>query len=100
MNKDFLAANLRKQIGLEYEDRILWIKKVDGVVEKRVVCKSRTRKPPGKNIVGYSTLVEDSPNNGTPGCFNRRIFLEDPNGMDPERVFPGVTALTMDNFVV
>jgi hypothetical protein len=91
MNKDFLAANLRKQIGLEYEDVVIWIKKVEKVVAKKVVCKSRTRKPAGKNVVGYTTLMPDSPNNGTGGCFNRRVFFEDANGVSVDKVFAGVT---------
>jgi|WetSurMetagenome_2_1015567.scaffolds.fasta_scaffold02484_19 hypothetical protein len=90
MNKDFLSSKLRKQVGLEYEDTIVWLKKVERVVEKRVVCKNRTKRPKGK-FVGYSTLVEDSPNNGTSGCFNRRIFLEDANGTTVNEVYPGVS---------
>jgi len=89
--KDFLASRLRKQVGLEYEDQCIWLKKCK-VVAKPVVCKSRTRKPAGK-IAGYTTLVSDSPNNGAPGCFNRRVFLEDENGIEQDQVYPGVTIL-------
>jgi hypothetical protein len=90
MNNDYLSAKLRKQIGLEYEDTIVWLKKVEKVIEKRVVCNNRTRKPKGK-IVGYTTLVEDSPNNGSAGCFNRRVFIESVDGVSVENIFPGVT---------
>ncbi|MFA5344737.1 MAG: hypothetical protein WC315_00445 [Candidatus Omnitrophota bacterium] len=90
MNSDFLAARLRKQVGLEWEDAIVWITKVEKVTEKQVVCKNRTRKPGKKNIVGYSTLMNESPNNGHAGCFNRRVFIEDANGIAPEAAFPGV----------
>lgn len=90
LNSDFLSAKLRKQVGLEYEDKLIWLKDVPLVAEKKVVCKSRTVKPSGKKIIGYSTLVSDSPNNGTPGCFNRRIFLEDSDGISPDKLFPGV----------
>lgn len=79
------------QVGLEYEDVILWLASVVGVREKRVVASSRSRKPSGKHIVGYSTLIPDSPNNGNAGCFNRRIFIEDANGVAPDTVFPGVS---------
>ncbi len=91
VNKDFLSAQLRKQVGLEYEDVIIWTKKVDKVIEKQVVCKNRMRKPSGKHVIGYTTLMEGSPNNGCPSCFNRRIFIEDVNGIPPDKVFPGVT---------
>jgi hypothetical protein len=90
MNSDFLSARLRKQVGLEYENEIIWIKAVEKVGEKRVVCKNRVRKPSGKHVVGYSTLVFDSPNNGNAGCFGRRVFMEDANGVAPDKVFAGV----------
>jgi hypothetical protein len=90
MNKDFLAAHLRKQVGLEWEDIIVWLKPVKAVNEKHVVCKNRARKPGRKGIVGYTTLMSDSPSNGCPGYFNRRIFIEDANGVAPEKIFAGV----------
>jgi hypothetical protein len=89
MKSDYLASNLRKQVGLEYEDQLIFLKVVEKVSEKNVVCKSRSRKPTGK-IVGYSTLTKDSPSNGTPGCFNRRVFIEDPEGVEPSKLFAGV----------
>jgi hypothetical protein len=90
MNSDFLSARLRKQVGLEWEEEIIWLKAVKAVDEKRIVCKNRTKKPGRKNIVGYTTLMGESPNNGQPGCFNRRVFMEDANGVSPDKVFPGV----------
>jgi hypothetical protein len=90
VNKDFLAAKLRKQIGLEYEDYLVWLKETPLVGEKVVVSKSRISKPSGK-WVGYSVLVSGSPNNGASGCFNRRVFFDDPNGVSPKSLFPGVS---------
>jgi len=90
VGNDFLSAKLRKQVGLEYEDLLVWTKKVEKVAEKHVVCKSRTRKPAGKHVVGYTTLMRDSPNNGKAGCFNRRIFIGDASGLAPGKIFPGV----------
>lgn len=99
MNKDFLAAHLRKQVGLEWEDIIVWLKQVEKVSEKHVVCKNRARKPGRKGIVGYSTLMADSPNNGHVGCFNRRIFVEDANGVSPRRYLPGCHLTSPANVV-
>lgn len=80
------------QVGLEYEDKIVWLKEVSSVVEKNVVASGRTRRPPHRGkIIGYTTLVSDSPNNGFAGCFNRRVFVEDANGIAPNKIFPGVS---------
>jgi hypothetical protein len=79
------------QVGLEYEDTIIWITKVAGVIDKKVVASSRNRKPKYRTkIVGYTVLMPESPNNGHAGCFNRRVFIEDANGVPPGKVFPGV----------
>lgn len=83
--------------GIEYEDVIVWLlplKEIVGVKEKVIVTRHRGRKPklrgPGV-LVGYSVLMEGAPNNGTPGCFVRRQFILDPDGLAPDKLFPGVS---------
>lgn len=76
---------------LQYEDRIVWIKPVIGVKEKIITTRSRNRKPGIKNIVGYGILFDETPNNGQPGQFFRRVFLLDETGPPPDKVLPGVS---------
>lgn len=77
---------------LEYEDSIVWLVPINGVtvVDKVVTSRSRNRKPSCRGkIVGYSILFKYTPNNGVPGQFFRRVFLEQPGSIYATNVFPG-----------
>jgi hypothetical protein len=83
----------------KYEDTIVWLVPLKDitVIEKIVVSRSRTRKP--RECAGYTTLFAETPNNGKSSQFFRRIFIADPNGIDPDKVLPGV-CLTKPESVV
>jgi hypothetical protein len=81
----------------QYEDTIVWLSQDTKVTEKIVVSRSRTRKP--RECVGYTTLFPETPNNGKSSQFLRRIFIADPNGIDPDKVLPGVRLTKTESVV-
>jgi hypothetical protein len=76
----------------QYEDDLVWLlplNQIPSVKEKIITTSSRTKKPRGK-YVGYATLFPETPNNGRPSKFYRRVFILDPEGLAPDKVIPGV----------
>lgn len=82
---------------LQYEDQIVWIKSSVGVREKIVFVKNRSPKitAKGGKVVGYSTLMDETPPDRDK-LFKRRIFFEDENGVAPSKVLPGVRIEKLD----
>jgi len=83
---------------LQYEDSIVWLEKVFGVREEIILTQHQSKKPTNReDIVGYSVLMEETPYSDTKNkLFRRRVFFDDPAGIAPGEVLPGVRIELLD----
>jgi len=88
-----LKESERRQLGREVG--VVWVDDVENpdYVRELVINWADTRQGPihwdgAGRMIGYSVLAADTPNNGHPCCFTRRVFVlysrdrdSDPNGL-------------------